>query len=71
MSCYRLKKIKKAHEPVDYDKLKEREAAYLSTMMIKKVVQKDKIEKEIKSREGAFKVSFKSKTHDKVGQELK
>ena len=39
--------------------------------MIKKVVEKDKIEKEIKSREGAFKVSFKSKTHDKVGQELK
>lgn len=71
LSNYRLKKIKRLHEPIDYDVLKQREVAYLSTMMLKKEANKDVLKNKIKDRENAFKVSYKSKTHNKIDEQYK
>lgn len=63
---WELQKIKKAHRPVDYKKLKEHELSYMSANMTRREQNKEDMLKNLRGLENSYKISFKSKVHDSV-----
>ena len=61
---YELEKIKKAHKPMDYKKLKKHETSFMAEMMIRRKQRQEEMAENLKKLESSYKISFKSKVHD-------
>jgi hypothetical protein len=60
---WRLKKIKKAHKPMDYTQLKEHEKSFIAEVYSKKELHASKMKEKMQESERSYKIDFKSRSH--------
>jgi hypothetical protein len=60
---WRLKQIKKAHQPIDYIQLKEHEKSWIAEVYSKKEIHAQKMKEKMQESERSYKINFKSRSH--------